>query len=74
MIDRIEPTIRYVSVEGPVTAVTPATKEQLRELAARYLPPEKVDGYVELAWSDHGDQCVFTLRPERWLSSHLGSI
>jgi nitroimidazol reductase NimA-like FMN-containing flavoprotein (pyridoxamine 5'-phosphate oxidase superfamily) len=74
LVERIEPTIRYVSVEGPVTAVAPATREQLRELAARYLPPEKVDGYVEFAWAEHGDQSVVTLRPERWVSSDLGTV
>jgi hypothetical protein len=74
LVDRIEPTVRYVSVEGPVTAVTPATREQLREVSARYLPPEKVDGYVEFAWAEHGDQSVYTLRPERWVSSDLGTV
>jgi nitroimidazol reductase NimA-like FMN-containing flavoprotein (pyridoxamine 5'-phosphate oxidase superfamily) len=43
MVDRLEPTIRYVSVEGPVLDSTPATREQLQEISARYLPAEKVD-------------------------------
>jgi hypothetical protein len=74
MIDRLEPTIRYVSVEGPVIKTTPATLEQLREISARYLPAEKVDGYVDFAWKNHGEQVVIHMRPERWVSSDLGQV
>lgn len=74
MVERLDPTIRYVSVEGPVVATEPATREQLREISARYLPAEKVDGYVDMAWKEHGEQVVIRLRPERWVSSDLGSI
>ncbi|GGM02701.1 pyridoxamine 5'-phosphate oxidase [Streptomyces fumigatiscleroticus] len=74
MVERIEPTIRYVSVEGPVVGTAPATAEQLREIAARYLPAEKVDGYVDFAAENHGEQIVVRMRPERWVSSDLGSV
>lgn len=74
MVDRIEPTIRYVSVEGPVVNTVPATLEQLREISARYLPAEKVDGYVDFAWKNHGEQVVVHVRPERWVSSDLGQV
>ena len=74
MIDRLEPTIRYVSVEGPVIATEPATIERLREISARYLPAEKVDGYVDFAWKNHGEQVVVRMRPERWVSSDLGTV
>ncbi|MGW6903016.1 pyridoxamine 5'-phosphate oxidase family protein [Streptomyces sp. NPDC054940] len=74
MIDRLEPTIRYVSVEGPVIETTPATPEQLREISARYLPAEKVDGYVDFASKNHGEQVVIHMRPERWVSSDLGQV
>ncbi|MGV9254600.1 pyridoxamine 5'-phosphate oxidase family protein [Streptomyces sp. NPDC003697] len=74
MVDRVEPTIRYVSVEGPVVGTAPATIEQLREMSARYLPADKVDAYVDFAWKHHGEQVVVRMRPERWLSSDLGSL
>ncbi|MEY9487968.1 hypothetical protein RKD26_003762 [Streptomyces calvus] len=74
MVERTEPTVRYVSVEGPVLDTTPATPEQLREIAARYLPAAKVDGYVDFAWENHGEQVVVRMRPERWVSSDLGSV
>ncbi|MBJ6620066.1 pyridoxamine 5'-phosphate oxidase family protein [Streptomyces sp. DHE17-7] len=75
MVDRLEPTIRYVSVEGPVVeTVAATTEEDLREISARYLPPEKVDGYVAYASADHGEQVIVRMRPERWVSSDLGSV
>lgn len=74
MVDRLEPTIRYVSVEGPVLRTVPATLEDLREIAARYLPAGKVDGYVDFAWKNHGEQVVVHVRPERWVSSDLGQV
>ncbi|MFD4259629.1 pyridoxamine 5'-phosphate oxidase family protein [Streptomyces sp. NPDC058534] len=74
MVDRLEPTIRYVSVEGPVVETVPATEENLREISARYLPAEKVDGYVAFATANHGEQVIVRMRPERWVSSDLGSV
>ncbi|MFI2617032.1 MULTISPECIES: pyridoxamine 5'-phosphate oxidase family protein [unclassified Streptomyces] len=74
MVDRVEPTVRYVSVEGPVVRTEDATAERLRELAARYLPADKVDAYVEFAAREHGEQAVYHLRPEHWYSSDLGSV
>ena len=37
MVDRMAPTIRYVSVEGPVTRTVPETDQLLWEIATRYL-------------------------------------
>ncbi|MYR44482.1 pyridoxamine 5'-phosphate oxidase family protein [Streptomyces sp. SID5910] len=74
LVDRLEPTIRYVSVEGPVVETAPGTIELLREMSARYLPAEKVDGYVDFAWKNHGEQVVVRMRPERWVSSDLGQV
>ncbi|MEV5882713.1 pyridoxamine 5'-phosphate oxidase family protein [Streptomyces sp. NPDC052020] len=74
MVDRVEPTIRYVSVEGPVVRTVPATLERLREISSRYLPAGKVDEYVDFAWKNHGEQVVVHMRPERWVSTDLGSV
>ncbi|KJV02281.1 MULTISPECIES: pyridoxamine 5'-phosphate oxidase family protein [Nocardiaceae] len=74
MIEQSDPTIRYVSVEGPVAREEPSTPELLRAMAARYLPPEKVDGYLEMANREHEENVVFYLRPEHWLSADLGAI
>ncbi|WP_326667326.1 pyridoxamine 5'-phosphate oxidase family protein [Streptomyces canus] len=74
LVERVEPTIRYVSVEGPVVDTRPGTVEDLREMSARYLPAEKVDGYVEFASKNHGEQVIIRLRPERWVTSDLGTV
>ncbi|HTU75620.1 MAG TPA: pyridoxamine 5'-phosphate oxidase family protein [Trebonia sp.] len=72
MVDRVAPTARYVSVEGPVTRIVSGTDEQTREIAWRYLPPDKAQAYVELAKAEFGEQVVIFMRPEHWLSSDLG--
>jgi pyridoxamine 5'-phosphate oxidase-like protein len=73
MVDRLTPTIRYVSVEGPVTRVVPGTAELRREITTRYLPPDKVQAYLDFAEAEFGEEIVIYLRPERWLSADLGS-
>ncbi len=72
MVERVMPTVRYVSVEGPVTRTVPGTDELLREIAARYLPPDEARAYVDFAEAELGAQVAIYLRPERWLTADLG--
>ena len=72
MVDRVTPTTRYVSVEGPVTRTIPGTDELRREITERYLPPDKAQAYLELAEAEFGAEIAIYLRPQRWLSSDLG--
>jgi len=72
MVDRVLPTTRYVSVEGPVSRTAAGTDNLLREIAARYLPPDEVPGYIEYAQAELGEQVAIYLRPERWLTADLG--
>ncbi|MET8149689.1 pyridoxamine 5'-phosphate oxidase family protein [Actinoplanes sp. NPDC049668] len=74
MVQRTDPTIRYVSVEGPVVRTGAGGGEASRELAARYLPPDKVDGYLEFEQTQVGEMVVIHMRPEHWLSADLGQI
>jgi hypothetical protein len=74
MVDRVEPTVRYVAVDGPVSRIEPATDDQLVEMVKRYLPPEAVDGYLEFARREHGEGVVIYMKPQHWNSSDLGSI
>ena len=71
MVERVVPTVRYVSVEGPVTRMIPGTDELLREITARYLPPEKIPAYLAFA-KELGEHVAIYLRPQRWLSADLG--
>ena len=68
VVHRTSPTVRYVSVEGQVVEHGPATAEQVRQLAQRYLPDDRVEAYVNFARHEHR----FRLQPEHWLSSDLG--
>lgn len=74
MVQRTEPTVRYVSVEGPVTRTEPGSRERSWEMAARYLPPEKVAGYVEYEQTQLGAHVAIYMRPEHWVSADLGSL
>ena len=71
MVNRIMPTNRYVSVEGPVSRVIPETPALAREITERYLPTEKVQEYLDLA-ATFGEMVVIYLRPQRWLTGDLG--
>jgi nitroimidazol reductase NimA-like FMN-containing flavoprotein (pyridoxamine 5'-phosphate oxidase superfamily) len=72
MVDRVTPTTRYVSVEGPVTRTIAGTDALRREIAERYLPPEQAEAYLKLAEAEFDPEIAIYLRPERWLSSDLG--
>lgn len=72
MVQRVAPTVRYVSVEGPVTATLPDSDARARELAQRYLPADKVDGYLEFERTQLPEHAVISMRPEHWLSADLG--
>ncbi|GGO75278.1 pyridoxamine 5'-phosphate oxidase [Nonomuraea cavernae] len=72
LAQRASPTYRYVAVEGPVVASAPTTLDELAQIAARYLPPDAVPGYVDS--SDTRALVTFRMRPERWLSADLGAL
>jgi Pyridoxamine 5'-phosphate oxidase len=72
MVQRTEPTIRYVSAEGPMTRTAPGTDERSREMAERYIPPNKVSEYLEYERRHLGEHIAIYMRPEHWLSADLG--
>jgi nitroimidazol reductase NimA-like FMN-containing flavoprotein (pyridoxamine 5'-phosphate oxidase superfamily) len=74
MVERSEPTVRYVAVDGAVSRIEPATDAQLEEMTRRYLPPDKVDSYLEFARREHGENIVIYLQPQRWISADLGGF
>jgi nitroimidazol reductase NimA-like FMN-containing flavoprotein (pyridoxamine 5'-phosphate oxidase superfamily) len=74
MAQRLGPTVRYVAVDGPVSRIEPATDEHLVEVTKRYLPPDKVDAYLEFARREHGPSVVVHLTPQHWLSADLGAF
>lgn len=74
MAERLDPSVRYVSVDGPVSRIEPGTDEQLVEMTNRYLPAEKVDAYLDYARRDLGANVAIYLQPQNWLSADLGSL
>jgi hypothetical protein len=72
MVQRTAPTIRFVSVDGPVIRTAPGSEERSREMAARYIPPDKVAEYVEYERTRLGEHIALYMRPEHWLSADLG--
>jgi len=72
MAQRSAPTTRYVSVEGPVVRTVPAGAELSREMAARYVPPDRVDEYLAYERTHATGFTAVYMRPEHWLSTDLG--
>lgn len=71
MVERVEPTVRYVSVSGPVAGIVALTDELHLELVRRYLPEDQVQPYLTKAES-FGEQVAIYLTPQHWLSADLG--
>jgi nitroimidazol reductase NimA-like FMN-containing flavoprotein (pyridoxamine 5'-phosphate oxidase superfamily) len=57
---------KYVAVEGPVVAIDPASPEERRALATRYLGPEGAEAYLAATTDAAAVAVMFRVRPERW--------
>ena len=65
-----EAPYRYVSVEGPISATrSSVTADERRALAYRYLGPEFGELYLAATEGDAGASVLFSMSPERWLST-----
>ena len=64
------PPYRYVSVEGPITAIAAVDVERdVRPVARRYLGVEEGDRFLERTREVYADSIVIRMRPERWLTA-----
>ena len=61
-------------VDGAVDSIEAASDEHLVELTRRYLPADKVEGYLEMARAEHGESVIVRMRPQHWNASDLGSL
>ena len=61
---------KYVSVEGPVTAIESASVADAEVMAVRYLGEEIGAAYIAQTrgGGDQVDEIAITVRPERWFS------
>lgn len=62
-----EPPYRYVTAEGDVTAIEPATREVFEAIAVRYLGAEAGALFTEQSFGP--TSVVIRMRPQRWLST-----
>jgi nitroimidazol reductase NimA-like FMN-containing flavoprotein (pyridoxamine 5'-phosphate oxidase superfamily) len=74
MVERVEPTVRYVSVDGPVSRIEEGTDDHLVEMTKRYIAPDKVDAYLEFARREHFPMVAIWLKPQHWLSADMGAF
>ncbi|MEV5238466.1 pyridoxamine 5'-phosphate oxidase family protein [Streptomyces cinnamoneus] len=66
---------RYVSVEGPVTAIEDPVDPAVREaLARRYLDPEEASAYLVATVDQLKDDIVFRMRPQHWRSADFAAF
>ncbi|HZZ50020.1 MAG TPA: pyridoxamine 5'-phosphate oxidase family protein [Pseudonocardia sp.] len=72
MVERRDPTNRYVSVSGAVVRHESGTDEQNREMAYRYLPADKAEEFLKFSEEHLPDHVLFAIQPEVWLSADLG--
>ena len=61
---------KYVSIEGTVASIAPATAEELSAMAIRYLGQEMGEQYAQ-SNSIEG-QVTVTITPTRWLAVDYG--
>jgi nitroimidazol reductase NimA-like FMN-containing flavoprotein (pyridoxamine 5'-phosphate oxidase superfamily) len=61
------PPYKYVTVEGPVTAIESSNDEMLRTMAHRYLGPEFGDLYVE-STQGGSENRAYRMTPSRWFT------
>jgi hypothetical protein len=74
MVERLEPTTRYVAVDGAVSRIESGTDAQLEEVTRRYLSAEAADRYLEFARKELGAHVAIYMQPQHWLSADMGSF
>ncbi|MDG4536334.1 pyridoxamine 5'-phosphate oxidase family protein [Streptomyces sp. AV19] len=66
---------RYVSVEGPITAIEDPIDPAVREaLAQRYLDPQEARDYLVGTVDQLKDDVAFRMRPQRWRSADFAAF
>lgn len=73
LVQRTAPTVRYVTVEGPVAGTGPVDRDSTRQMAARYLPAEAVADYVDYEHTELDEHIAIHMQPQHWISADLGT-
>ncbi len=72
VVDSVTPPPRYVAVECTLIEEGEPSLEAPRSVAARYLPPHILEGYLTHIEQNVGPEVRFTLRPVTWRSAGIG--
>lgn len=65
------PRMRFASLDLELTGRRPATSEDVRAMAGRYLGGDALDDYLEFAQAHLPDEDRYTFRPTRWRFADL---
>ena len=63
-----QPPYKYVTVEGPAV-IEPASLDERRALARRYLGPADGDAFIAAELGDGADAIMIRMTPEHWLAA-----
>ena len=63
-----QPPYKYVTVEGPAV-IEPASLDERRALARRYLGPADGDAFMAAEADNGGDPIMIRMTPEHWLAA-----
>jgi nitroimidazol reductase NimA-like FMN-containing flavoprotein (pyridoxamine 5'-phosphate oxidase superfamily) len=63
-----QPPYKYVTVEGPAV-IEPASLDERRALARRYLGPADGDAFIAAEAGDGADAIMIRMTPEHWLAA-----
>jgi nitroimidazol reductase NimA-like FMN-containing flavoprotein (pyridoxamine 5'-phosphate oxidase superfamily) len=74
MVERSEPSVRYVTVDGTVSRIESGTDEQSVEITRRYMSGDAAEQYLDFARNNLGDNVIIYMTPQHWLSADMGSF
>ena len=74
MVERTEPTLRYVSVSGGVSDIAPGERRPAPRDGAALTWPRTSWRPIWPTRSPTGNRSVIIKRPDQWLSADLGAV
>ena len=63
---------KYVTVQGRVASAMPATVDDVKAVARKYLGAEIANAHVDATRPDGTDEIIVRIRPQRWYSRDYG--
>ena len=71
VVDEVVPRTRYVSVDCELVDARPATAEDQRQLASRYVAADTLEAYLATVAANIPNEQRITLEPTRWRYADL---